>query len=216
MKNTLIFSGLVIASLVAAAAISPIVVAQVIKPFLNLDEVLVRRNPSGLDSIVKTDGVIPQTGISNGQPIAFGYALLTSANIADLSKGIFVSTSHRGVLDSATQNGNANNPVFHNHFITIKNPQGTGYNCGTGALAAVDKVTFASPGQIRIQTTDALQARVPNTFSGPAFGGGTVTASPGNNVEFAFSFELRSAAQGSAVCVFLIDELDKESGLIVR
>jgi hypothetical protein len=211
MKNVLIVSGFAVASLVAAMVISPIAVSA-LADFLNLQQVLVRKNPSGLDALFRTDGLIPTNG--NGNPSAFGYGLLTSG-------GIIVSTTHKGVLDSATQGGNGNNPIFHNHFISLKPIAGTG--CPTNAVAAVDKITFQSPGQVRIQSTDALQARIPNSFTGTdSFTNQPLTLSPGNNVVDAISFSLIPIGVGpgdttpSAVCVVLEDVADRDTELFVR
>jgi len=211
MKNAVIFSGLVIGAMLTAVVASPIIVSA-ISNFLDLERVLVRKNPSGLDAIFKTHGLIPQNG--NGNPPAFGYGLLTSAPLSD---GIIVSTTHKGVLDSATQNGNPNNPIFHNHFITLKAPPP---NCpDPDAVAAVDEITFESPGQIRIKSTDALQARIPNTFTGTdSFTGDPLTLTPGNDVEDAVSFKLDPIFQGNTlvdVCVTITDAAEANQ-LFVR
>jgi hypothetical protein len=213
MKNAIIFSGLAAASLIAAMIISPVAVSA-IADFLNLDQVLVRKNPSGLDAIFKTNGVIPTNG--NGVPSAFGYGLLTEG-----SSAIIVSTTHKGVLDSATQLGDGFNPIFHNHFITLKPTTGTG--CPAEAFRAVDQITFQSPGQVSIQSTEALQARIPNSFTGTdSLTNQPLTLSPGNNVNQAVSFSLIPIGVGpgdttpSAVCVVLQDSVDKDTGLLVQ
>ena len=216
MKNALIVSGLVVGSLVAAMVISPVTVSA-LADFLNLEQVFVRKNPSGLDALFRTDGLIPTNG--NGNPSAFGYGLLTSATAS--GQGIIVSTTHKGVLDSATQGANGNNPIFHNHFITLKSIAGTG--CPANADAAVDKITFQSPGQVRIQSTDALQARMPNSFTGTdSLTNQPLTLSPGNNVVDAVSFSLIPIGVGpgdttpSAVCVVIEDVADRNTELFVR
>lgn len=167
--------------MVAAIIISPIAVSA-LADFLNLDQVLVRKNPSGLDAIFKTNGVIPTNG--NGNPSAFGYGLQTMGD-----GSIIVSTTHKGVLDSETQRGDGLNPIFHIHFITLKSAAGLG--CPTNAIGAVDKITFQSPGRVSIQSTEALQARIPNSFTGTdSFTNDPLTLSPGNNVHMARSFSL--------------------------
>ena len=214
MKNAIIFSGFAVASLVAAMIISPIAVSA-LADFLNLDQVLVRKNPSGLDAIFKTNGVIPTNG--NGDPSAFGYGLLTQVGGA----GVIVSTTHKGVLDSETQRGNGLNPIFHNHFITLKAT--TGLGCPPTAIAAVDKITFQSPGQVSIQSTEALQARIPNSFTGTdSLTNDPLTISPGNNVQEAISFSLVAIGVGpgdttpSAVCVVPEDSVVRGTGLFVQ
>jgi hypothetical protein len=212
MRNVAIFTAIVAASLAAAIVISPIAVSALAN-FLDLERVLVRKNPSGLDAVFKTDGQIPQNG--NGIPPAFGYGLLTSQG------GIIVSTTHKGVLDSATQNGNGNNPIFHNHFITLKSISGTG--CPSNAIGAVDKITFQSPGQIKIEGADAIQARVPKSFTGTdSFTRASLTLSPGNNVIDAISFSLVPIGVGPGdttptnVCVIREDAADRRTELFVR
>lgn len=216
MKNAIIFSGFAVASLVAAMIISPIAVSA-LADFLNLDQVLVRKNPSGLDAIFKTNGDIPTNG--NGVPSAFGYGLLTDRS--DGGNGIIVSTTHKGVLDSATQGGDGFNPIFHNHFITLKST--TGLGCPTNADAAVDKITFQSPGRVSIQSTEALQARIPNSFTGTdSLTNLPLTLSPGNNVQEAVSFSLVPIGVGpgdttpSAVCVVIEDAVERGTGLLVQ
>ncbi|MGH9977331.1 MAG: hypothetical protein ACRD8Z_16095 [Nitrososphaeraceae archaeon] len=213
MKNAIIFSGFAVASLVAAMVISPIAVSA-LADFLNLDQVLVRKNPSGLDAIFKTNGVIPTNG--NGVPSAFGYGILTEGG-----NGIIVSTTHKGVLDSETQGDDGFNPIFHNHFITLKPT--TGLGCPTDADAAVAKITFQSPGQVSIQSAEALQARIPNSFTGTdSFTNQPLTLSPGNNVLQAISFSLEAVGVGpgdttpSAVCVVPEDSVVRGTGLLVQ
>lgn len=58
MKNTLIVSGFAVASLVVAMVISPVTVSATVSAladFLNLEQVFVRKNPSGLDALFRTD-----------------------------------------------------------------------------------------------------------------------------------------------------------------
>ena len=85
--------------------------------------------------------------------------------------------------------------------------------------AAVDKITFQSPGQVRIQSTDALQARIPNWFTGTdSLTNQPLTLSPGNNVVDAVSFSLIPIGVGpgnttpSAVCVVIEDVADRNTG----
>ena len=111
--------------------------------------------------------------------------------------------------------------VFHNHFITLKSTAGTG--CPTNAIAAVDKITFQSPDQVRIQSTDTLQARIPNSFTGTdSFTNQLLTLSSGNNVVDTIFFSLIPIGvrpgdiTPSAVCVVLEDIADRNTKLLVR
>ncbi len=204
MKNAVIFSGLVIAALAAAMVLSPVIVSAV-SDFLNLKSVFVRTNPNGLDAIHRTHGLIPRDG-SGG---AFGYGLLTAKGL----DAVIVSTTHQGVLDSEVQR-NANDPAFHNHFVKLRTGVAA---CGTNP--AVDKITFESPGKVLIRNTDALQARIPNSFTGTdALTNQPLSLDPGNNVQNAVSFKLDPKFQGSAlvaVCVTDISPVDPDH-LFVR
>jgi hypothetical protein len=98
-----------------------------------------------------------------------------------------------------------------------------GTGCPANADAAVDKITFQSPGQVRIQSTDALQARMPNSFTGTdSLTNQPLTLSPGNNVVDAVSFSLIPIGVGpgdttpSAVCVIIEDVADRNTELFVR
>jgi hypothetical protein len=64
-----------------------------------------------LDAFLTTHGIIPE----NGEGGAFGYGLLTA-----WGDSITVTTTHAGVLDSETQGGDANNPIWHNHFVQFE------------------------------------------------------------------------------------------------
>ncbi len=102
------------------------------------------------------DAFIPQ----KGQGGAFGYGIITG-------EGVIVSTTHAGVLDSKSQNGNPNNPVFHNHYVTLKQDEA---DCGKNPQGqpnlAVDKITFKSPGKILVFGNTILLSNLPKTSEG--------------------------------------------------
>src|SRR4029079_5838338 len=50
----------------------------------------------------------------DGSAGAFGYGIITDQGV------LIVTTNHKGVLDSEAQHGDANNPVFHNHYGTLR------------------------------------------------------------------------------------------------
>lgn len=56
---------------------------------------------------------IPQGDDAAGS--AFGYGLLTDQE----TDAIIVTTTHSGVLDSETQNGDASDPIWHNHYVRL-------------------------------------------------------------------------------------------------
>ena len=172
---------------------------------MNLRDVFVRKNPSGLDAIFKTHGLIPRDG-SGG---AFGYGLLTAKGL----DAVIVSTIHKGVLDSETQR-NANDPIFHNHFVKLKTGVALCEN-----NPAIDKITFQSPGRVAIKSTDALQARIPKSFTGTdALINQPLTLNPGSNLQNAVSFKLDPKFRGNtqaAVCATDISPVEPDH-LFVR
>jgi hypothetical protein len=50
----------------------------------------------------------------DGSAEAFGYGIITNQGV------LIVTTTDKGVLDSEAQKGDANNPVFHNHYVTLR------------------------------------------------------------------------------------------------
>jgi len=134
-----------------------------------------------------TKGSIPKDG-SGG---AFGYGILTGDSV-------IVTTTHKGVLDSEAQNGDANNPVFHNHYVHL----GTdAQHCGNNP--AVTAITFASPGKVTIGGTAASLKNLPKTSDG---------LSQNNDVQGVVSFKLDPKFTGNnldAVCVTDIHPADK-------
>jgi hypothetical protein len=93
------------------------------------------------------------------------------------SSALIVTTTHAGVLDSSVQN-NKNDPVWHNHFVSLIPPPPGSLCAKAGAPFQVDKLTFNQPGR--------------------------VTVTPGNHVRQAEAFDLvplPSTQNLQAVCV---------------
>lgn len=68
---------------------------------------------------------------TDGSGEAFGYDIITGDSV-------IVTTTHKGVLDSKAQNGDANNPIFHNHYVHLGTDEA---HCGSNP--AVTAITFA-------------------------------------------------------------------------
>jgi hypothetical protein len=161
----------------------------------------------GLNAFLKTHGLIPQ----NGEGDAFGYGILTT-NSDPASGGdgsLIVATTHAGVKDSAVQK-NKNDPIWHNHFITLK---GDAENCGVDAKGqpnmAVDAITFKQPGNVQIEGKTAELSRIPNVFpSVDSLTGEKITLEPGNDAQNVVSFTLEPKFDNKellAVCVTVTD-----------
>jgi hypothetical protein len=149
----------------------------IIKPFGAANPPRTGLDNGGLDAFLKTHGLIPE----NGEEGAFGYGILT-INTAEGDGSLIVATTHAGVLDSATQQ-NENDPIWHNHFVTLK---GDATNCGTTKgqpNPAVDAITFDQPGDVEIDGKTAELTQIPNVFtSDDSLTGEEITLEPGNVV----------------------------------
>ena len=142
----------------------------------------------------KVDGANLLTGAKiplDGSGKAFGYGILTGDSV-------IVSTTHAGVLDSETQNGNKDNPIFHNHYVHL----GTdAEHCGNNP--AVTAITFDSPGKLSISGSAIQLKNLPKSSEG---------LSQDNHVGGVVSFKLDPKFTGShldAVCVTNIHPADK-------
>ena len=191
----------VVASLVAAFVASALALplAAAVGDFLTIKIATTQSVTDKLEAKLITHGLIPKDG-SGG---AFGYGILTSAGL----DGIIVATTHGGVLDSAIQK-NANDPVWHNHFVKLAS-QGA---CG-GGPGVVD-ITFESPGKVNVNGNSIQLRDIPSTFTGTnALTGLPTTITPGTNVQNVVSFQLSPVFDSNhnlqAVCVIDIAPAEK-------
>jgi hypothetical protein len=111
-----------------------------------------------------------------------------------------VSTTHSGVLDSEEQS-DADDPVWHNHFVTLAEDSDA---CGNDPK--VETITFESPGQVKIENSNADLTQIPASFSGTdALTNDDLTIDPGTDVEDVVSFKLSPQFKDNdeleAVCV---------------
>lgn len=152
-----------------------------------------------------THGLIPENGAGG----AFGYGLLTAGG-----DSIIVTTTHAGVLDSETQGGDANNPIWHNHFMHLVEGK-TGLCDGL----EIDTITFEQPGAVNIRGPTASLSDIPSSFTGTdALTMAPLILSPGNNIEQTVSFKLdpkfnQMTGALEAVCVTDIKQAEE---LIIR
>jgi hypothetical protein len=145
--------------------------------FLNIRDATIDANSDEMSAFLKTHGHIP----TNGDGGAFGYGLLTTEGL----NAVVVSTTHAGVQDSEEQT-DANDPVWHNHFVTLgENSE----KCGNDLQ--VESITFESPGQVDIENSNADLTKIPASFSGTdALSKDDLTIEPGTDVEDVVSFKL--------------------------
>ena len=191
----------VVASLAVAFVASVLVfpLAGAVGDFLAIKLATTHSEEKELEAKLITHGLIPKDG-SGG---AFGYGILTSAGL----DGIIVATTHGGVLDSEVQK-NANDPVWHNHFVKLESQVA----CGGGP--GVADITFESPGKVKVQGNNLQFKDIPKTFTGTnALSGLPTTITPGTNVQNVVSFQLSpvfdSGHNLQAVCVIDITPAEK-------
>ena len=140
---------LILATIAGAILLAPMAPwATTTQNFFSLKQGVVNKSPNKVDSaIFQTRAGIPKDG-NHG---AFGYGVITASGT------VIVSTTHKGVLDSKTQGAEKDNPVFHNHYIQLKDEP----KCGSNPGVNLDTITFGSPGKLSISGSNLQQANLP-------------------------------------------------------
>ncbi|MBI3639394.1 MAG: hypothetical protein HY223_03675 [Thaumarchaeota archaeon] len=151
MTKKYLVVGITLAALFAAT--TPMMVSAV-GDFLGINKAIIQvdNHFKGIAFLVLANGLIPQNG-----GIAAGYGVLTSTDSTRQSScegectvnALVVVTSHAGVLDSELQNGDANNPVWHSHYVALGTPTDPGCT-EIGADFQVTDISFSSPGQVKV------------------------------------------------------------------
>jgi hypothetical protein len=145
---------LILAITAGIILVAPIAAWATTADFLSIRQALVKTSSDKVDSAkMNTRAVIPKDG-SGG---AFGYGELTSGTV-------IVSTTHPGVLDSVTQGGDKNNPVFHNHYTQLIFPPND--HCGANPEVDLTTLTFGSPGKLTVAGPNLVQKNLPKSFEG--------------------------------------------------
>ena len=161
--------------------------------FLSIRQALVQTSPDKVDSAkINTKASIPKDG-SGG---AFGYGVLTSGTI-------IVSTTHPGVLDSETQNGNPDSPIFHNHYLQL----GSDPLCGTDPAVLLNTLTLGSPGKLTVGGPNLVLKNLPKSFEGQ-----TQTNTLVDPKVVSFQLDAKNVdpnGKPDAVCVINIQPADK-------
>lgn len=116
-------------------------------------------------------------------------------------------------MDSSVQK-NKNDPVWHNHFVSLITPPPGSLCAEAGAPFQVDKLTFNQPGRVTVDKQVAFMQNIPRQFSSPdaLHPNGPITLSPGNDVRQAVAFDLvplSSAQNLQAVCVDNVTPADR-------
>jgi hypothetical protein len=199
MQNMLVLVGLVAASLGASMAIAP-VLASVLADYLQLESANVETSEDGLDAELTTGADIPQGDDAVGS--AFGYGLLTDQG----TDAVIVTTTHSGVLDSETQNGDANDPIWHNHYVRL-GPVAQCEGLSANSTGVID-ITFEQPGDVEVDGQTADFTEMPNSFNGTnALTNASMSSSPGNNVQNAVSFNLVPVFDGEALQAACVNDI---------
>jgi hypothetical protein len=156
--------------------------------FLDIRLATVKTSTDKVDKASMVTGAkIPKDG-SGG---AFGYGVITGDSV-------IVTTTHAGVLDSEAQHNNANDPVFHNHYVHLGTDE---EHCGDNP--AVTAITFASPGKVSVAGKVVSLKNLPKESGG---------LTQNNDVKNVVSFRLDPKFTGNhldAVCVIDIHPAEK-------
>lgn len=199
MNNTFVLAGLVAASLAASIAVAP-ALASVLADFLQVESVDVDTNADGLDVEFTAEAEIPQGDDAVGS--AFGYGVLTDQG----TDAVIVTTTHAGVLDSETQDGDPNNPIWHNHYISL-GPVAQCDGVSANSTGVID-ITFEQPGVVDVAGQTADLNSLPNSFSGTdALTNAPMSSSPGNDVQNGASFNLIPVFVGDALQAVCVNDI---------
>ena len=97
---------------------------------------IAKTEKKSIEAIVNSEDTIAEVG-------AYGFGVITSAGL----EGIFVSTTHGGVLDSAAQT-DASDASFHNHYVALQDSQNDG--SGLCTTLEVRDITWDEPGDVTV------------------------------------------------------------------
>lgn len=127
-----------------------------IENLVMIENASVRVNPdqNRLEATFISEGPIS----TNGTEGAFGYGVLSVGGFSILGNysrnASIVTHTHGGILDSEDQSS-IDDPVWHNHFVTLGNVEQCGENLG------VVDITWQSPGEVRIDNNNATISQIP-------------------------------------------------------
>lgn len=184
---------LILAIVAGVILVAPIAAWASSENFLSIKNAVVKKSSNKIDTAAfQTKASIPK---DSGK--AFGYGVLTSGTV-------IVSTTHPGVLDSKTQNGDADNPVFHNHYTQLDLPPNE--HCGGTPEVVLETLTFGSPGKLSIGGSNLVQSSLPKSFEGQTQ---TNTLVLDKVVSFELVAHFDENDELEAVCVTNIQKADK-------
>lgn len=196
-RKLTIVIGMTIAAIMMGASSQISEVGQVFAQTENftLSDAKVKKTNSTLNANLTSDNEIAQDG-SKG---AMGIAIISDKGF----ESIVVSTTHGGVLDSEKQT-NADDPVWHNHFVKLVVNNSTSSKCGSNPQ--VEGLTFQSPGDLSVNNTNLQLSNIPHKFDAiNSLDNNSLSFEQGNTVDKVVSFKLQphSDAQNAveAVCV---------------
>jgi hypothetical protein len=136
---------------------------------------------------------------------AFGYGAITD------SGDVIVATTHGvGVYDSEDQ-VDGNDPIWHNHYVTLIFDEDCVSPVNPDGLAVGD-ITFESPGEVEINGNSAELKQVPASFDGTdARTLGALDIDAGTPVAVAsFTLSVPNYPSLDAVCVDNVTVADEE------
>jgi hypothetical protein len=164
-----------------------------------LADAMVKRTGSGLNADMLSEQEIVQDGTKG----AMGVAVITDKGF----DSVIVSTSHKGVHDSAKQQ-NANDPVWHNHFVKLAVDSSSGNTNKCGKDPVVKDLMFHSPGNVLVSGNRVQVSDVPSQFSAPSsLSNSTLGFEMGSKIDKVVTFKLNPVldSNGSVEVVCVTD-----------
>jgi hypothetical protein len=173
--------------------------------YLTIERSIVSTDDDELTAELDVEGVLIPT---NGTHGALGYGIITD----DGNDTILVAHTHSGLLDSEDQSF-IEDPVWHNHFVTLGNVEQCGENLGV-----IDS-TWQSPGELGINDNIVTISDVPTgEFEGlhSSMTGEPLSITLGEAVSDVISFKLDPVFEDDgleAVCVSHIRSVEEVANL---
>jgi hypothetical protein len=209
MNNRLLFPGLIVASLVAAITLAP-VLASATAGFLDVNKAFVaKKSNGGIAALFLADSRIPKDG-SDG---AFGYGVVFGDVLSGAKDSLAVITTHKGVYDSEDQ-ASADDPKWHAHLVQPVDGSANGCepNVAIGGLSLkVGQLSKESPGHTIVLGKAASFTHIPAELTGESvLSPDPVTFQRGNDVAAGGSFTLRiDDSTGGAICIENVTPADQ-------
>ncbi len=140
------------------------------------------------DIIYKLGGFLPE--YETVPPFGYGVVTEVTNEENETELNVIATTSHAGLLDAEAQEGDAENPVLHNHYAILGN------NPVCEGNPSIEALTEEEIGQVFVDGKTIIVKDLPPSST-------DVEITPGTNIQFVASFllEVEGSPSSPVVCV---------------